>query len=259
MKLCRLLPLVLLLVSIQFARAKDAAPAYPPLAEVKAKLLAQLDRPRVPLDPQVSLVEPSEPGLVVERLTIASEKKPSGSIERVPILIIRPEDTAKPKPLVIVLHGTGGNKEGQKQWLARVARLGMIGLAIDARYHGRGPAGPGGLGLCGRDHQSLADEGRGAAGTSLLFRHGVGPVAGAGLCRHAARRRSEADRDDGVSMGGIETWLAAAVDERVERGHPLLSACKAFAGAWGTIAGKVGRARFRAPTTRPPATWASRK
>src|ERR1700733_6163747 len=131
MKSSRSLLALLLLVLVQQARAEDPAPDYPPPAEVKEKLLKQLDRPKVPLDPQVSLVAPSEPGL-----TIASEKKASGSIERVPILIVRPEDTKTPKPLVIVLHGTGGNKEGQKQWLQRVARLGMIGLAIDARYHG---------------------------------------------------------------------------------------------------------------------------
>ena len=128
----RCLAAVLLLLWGHVARGEEAARPYPPPAEVRAKLLSQLDRPRVPLDPQVRLVEPVEKGFVIERLSIASERKANGQLERVPILIIRPKDVSQPRPLVIVLHGTGGNKEAQREWLFRVARLGMIGLAIDA-------------------------------------------------------------------------------------------------------------------------------
>ena len=55
MYLCRCLPAVLLLFVGQVARGDETPKPYPPPAEVRAKLLAQLDRPRVPLDPQVRL------------------------------------------------------------------------------------------------------------------------------------------------------------------------------------------------------------
>ena len=35
-----------------------------------------------------------------------------------------------------MLHGTGGNKEGQRSWLTDLAKRGIAGVAIDARYHG---------------------------------------------------------------------------------------------------------------------------
>jgi hypothetical protein len=47
------------------ALADETARPYPPPAEVKAKLLSQLDRPRVPLDPQIQLVEPADKDLML--------------------------------------------------------------------------------------------------------------------------------------------------------------------------------------------------
>src|SRR5262249_48380585 len=35
-----------------------------------------------------------------------------------------------------VLHGTGGSKEGVRGWLDELAGRGLVGVAIDARYHG---------------------------------------------------------------------------------------------------------------------------
>ena len=40
-----------------------------------------------------------------------------------------------------MLHGTGGNKDGQKTWLTDLAKHGIIGVAIDARYHGERAGG----------------------------------------------------------------------------------------------------------------------
>src|SRR5262249_26431178 len=113
---------------------------YPPPSEVRAAFLKLLDRPKVPLEPMVKDTK-TENGLVVEHLSIASEKKADGSIERVPILIVRPEKPAKKLPAIISLHGTGGNKEGQKALLVQFAQKGFIGVAIDARYHGERSAG----------------------------------------------------------------------------------------------------------------------
>ena len=40
------------------------------------------------------------------------------------------------RPVVVALHGTGGNKESQLTLLKELAGLGFIGVAIDGRYHG---------------------------------------------------------------------------------------------------------------------------
>ena len=42
----------------------------------------------------------------------------------------------KRRPAVIVLHGTGGTKEGARSWLEELAAKGFIAVAIDGRYHG---------------------------------------------------------------------------------------------------------------------------
>src|SRR5205814_7534576 len=85
--------------------------------------------------------EKDDDGLVTEKLSFVSEKRPDGEPERVPVLLVRPEKVKKKLPVVIVLHGTGGNKEGQKPWLAHLAKRRIIGVAIDGRYHGERAGG----------------------------------------------------------------------------------------------------------------------
>src|SRR5262245_49805701 len=112
------------------------SPQYPPPGEVRAAFLKLLDRPKVPPHPK-SLENRLDPdGLLSERLTFASEKKPDGSMERVPVLVVRPGSGGGKRPAVIVLHGTGGNKDGVRSWLVELAKRGMVGVAIDARHHG---------------------------------------------------------------------------------------------------------------------------
>src|SRR5437899_1343140 len=77
--------------------------------EVRAGFLKLLDRPRVPLDVQSVSTTTSKDGFVHEHLTFASEKKADGSIERVPVIVVRPAKIEKKLPAVIVLHGTGGS------------------------------------------------------------------------------------------------------------------------------------------------------
>src|SRR3954468_2565786 len=57
-------------------------------AEVKASFEKLLDRPRVPLDVVVEGVQ-TDKGLTTERLSFASEKKADGTVERVPVLVVR--------------------------------------------------------------------------------------------------------------------------------------------------------------------------
>jgi len=119
----------LLLIWTPFLVAQQSAPSYPPPAEVKAAFLKLLDRPRVPLDAKLMDAK-TEDGLVFENLSFASEKKADGSIERVPVLLVRPEKESGKRPAVIALHGTGGNKEGQKALLVQLARKGYVVTSV---------------------------------------------------------------------------------------------------------------------------------
>src|SRR6185295_789013 len=107
----------------------------PPVAQVRESFLKQLDRPKIAADPVV-IGTKTNGGFVTEHFTIATEKKRSGQVERMPVLLVRPEKAEGRLPAVVVLHGTGGNKEGQLGWCMNLAKRGMIGIAIDARYHG---------------------------------------------------------------------------------------------------------------------------
>src|SRR5437588_6515722 len=104
---CRSL-IVLLLVSLPLQGRADEAKGYPAPAEVRAAFLKLLDRPKVSLDVKVVNTTTSKDGFLHEHLTFASEKKADGTIERVPVIIVRPAKVEKKLPAVIVLHGTGG-------------------------------------------------------------------------------------------------------------------------------------------------------
>lgn len=196
-------------------------PAYRPPAEVKAAFLKLLDRPKVPLDVQVAKTEPDPAGPVIERLSIASEKKADGSIERVPLLIVRPKSTSR-LPAVIVLHGTGGSKEGQRGWMTDLAKRGIMGVAIDARYHGERSGGAKGA------------EAYVAAITKAWkapepHEHPFYFDTCWDLWRTVDYLATREDVDPerlgmiGFSMGGIETWLAASVDERIKVAVPAIA------------------------------------
>ncbi len=206
------------------------APPVLSAAETRAAFHALLDRPKVPLDVRPSGREvDGKTGLVIERLSFATERKADGTTERVPALVVRPPDdpagAVKRRPAVVVLHGTGGNKEMMRGWLVDLARLGFVALAIDGRYHGE-------------------------RGTAVV---GVGPLAYFSAITRAWRSppgmpqehplyydtcwdvwrtldyletRDDVDRSRlglaGVSKGGIETWLATAADERVAAAVPMI-------------------------------------
>jgi dienelactone hydrolase len=192
----------------------DTAPSYPPPAEVKASFLKLLDRPRAPLD--VKADEPkAEDGLVTEHLSFASEKKADGRIERVPCLIVRPEKVDRKLAAIVVLHGTGGSKDGQKAWLTRLAKQGFLAIAIDARYHGERSGGAKGAAAY---NEAILRAWRTKPGETM--EHPFYYDTCWDLWRTADYLQSRPDVDPeklgmiGFSMGGIEAWLAGAVDPR---------------------------------------------
>lgn len=194
----------------------------PPPSAVKVEFLKLLDRPKVPLDPSVRSQIRGE-GLMTERLDFATEKQADGTIERVPTLLVRPETPQGRLPAVIVLHGTGGNKEGSRGWLEDLAKRGIIGVAIDGRYHGERAGGAKGaeayLAAITAAWKTKPDEPQ---------PHPFYYDTCWDIWRTIDYLQTRDDIDPerigmiGFSKGGIETWLAAAVDDRVKVAIPAI-------------------------------------
>jgi dienelactone hydrolase len=215
--------LALFLVTSAHLRAEEPPRTYPPPAEVRAAFLKLLDRPRVPLN--IREKEPQRDGrLVTEHLSFASEKKPDGNEERVPVLLVRPEKVTRKLPAVIVLHGTGGSKEGQRSWLVNLARRGIIGVAIDARYHGERAGGAKGAAAY---NAAIVRAWQSKPGEPQEHPFYFDTVWDLWRTLDYLQTRDDVDGKRlgmiGFSMGGIETWLAASVDERVRVAIPAIA------------------------------------
>jgi dienelactone hydrolase len=212
-----------LIPGLIIAAEEGGAAKYPPPAEVKAAFLKMLDRPRTP--PNVKEGETkTEQGLVELKLSFASEKRSDGTEERVPVLIVRPDKGLERFPCVIVLHGTGGNKEGQRGFLVELARRGIMGVAIDARYHGERSGG-----AKGSEAYVAAITRAWQAKPGEKQEHPFYYDTCWDLWRTLDYLQTRPDVDPerlgmiGFSMGGIQTWLAAAADERVKVAVPAIA------------------------------------
>lgn len=181
-----------------------------------------LDRPKVSLSPrEISKVASGD--FIVETLDFASEKKTDGSFERVPTLIVSPKERKTKRPAVIMLHGTGGNKEALKSWLDDFAKRGWIGVAIDARHHGARSGGKKGSEAY---NDAIAQAWRSPKDKPQAMPFYFDTCWDLWCTVDYLLQRSDVDPNKiamaGISMGGIETWLAASVDERVAVMVPLI-------------------------------------
>jgi dienelactone hydrolase len=179
----------------------------------RAEFLKLIDRPRAPLAPEAQ-ESGSTDGLTQTHFTFAADAE-----QRVPGILVKQTKSSGRRPVVVALHGTGGNKEGQLALLKELAGLGFIGVAIDGRYHGeRTKAGKGSAEYSesilrayrtGREHPFLYDT--------------VWDVLR--LIDYLETREDvDAKRIGliGFSKGGMETYLAAAVDPRVAVAVPCI-------------------------------------
>ena len=202
-----------------------ATAATQPRRELFLKLLG---RPRV--EPAVQFNADGS------RFSFMSEKD-----ERVPALLVKP--TTQPAagqrhPVVIALHGTGGTKESQLPLLRALAARGFLGVAIDARHHGeRTKAGKGSAEYRqailrawregGRDNSARGDGAHSDAQPSRraypFFYDTVWDVM---RLIDYLETRDDVDPSRigliGTSKGGIETYLAAAADERIAAAVPCI-------------------------------------
>ncbi len=211
--------IVITSVGLRPPLARSAEPLAPEKA--KAAFLKLLDRPKVPA--AVEEAKPTEKGkLVYSRWSFASEKK-DGIVERVPVLMVAPAGAKGKLPVMIVLHGTGGSKEGVQSWLEDFAKQGIIGVAIDARYHGgRANAGKGSTAYVA----AITKAWQVPAGKPMEHPFYYDTVWDLWRLLDVLEARDNIDAKRmgmmGISMGGIQTWLAASVDDRVKVAAPLI-------------------------------------
>jgi len=117
-----------------------------------------------------------------------------------------------------VLHGTGDSKEGMLQLLTALANRGFLAVSIDGRYHGERATRSGGY------SNAIAAAYRTGKGHPFLY-DTVWDVL-----RLVDYLVTRADSDPariglmGISKGGMETYLASAVDPRIAVAVPVIGA-----------------------------------
>jgi len=204
-RLVRSLALVLLALQVSLAAFADGS-----TSDTRAAFLQVIDRPRVAPKPELTEMPPVE-GLRKYHLWFSSD-----ATERVPGYLLLPDAATFKgrRPVVIVLHGTGGNKDGGQiaEIALRAAKAGFIGVAIDGRFHGeRTKAGTGSA----EYNDAIALAFKTGAGHPFFY-DTVWDVMR--LIDYLGTRKDvDAARIGltGISKGGIETYLTAAADPRV--------------------------------------------
>ena len=218
----RLFFLAILVVLPQTLHAQDVG-KYSSPAQVKTAFKKLLDRPIVPLDVKITLSKNIGDGMVLEQLTFASEKK-NGVVERVPTLVLRPEKSDGKRPAVIVLHGTGGTKDSQVGFMKELVKRNIIGVAIDARYHGGRAGGAKGAAAY---NEAITKAWLTKAGEPMEHPFYYDTCWDLWRLADYLETRPDVDAKNlgmiGFSMGGIQTWLAASVDERIKVSVPAIA------------------------------------
>jgi len=179
-------------------------------ADTQAEFLRLIDRPRVALEARVE-AGLSEAGLVETRFSYASD-----ATTRVPGLIVKSATAGGGRRAVVVdLHGTGGNQRSDLPFLRQLAGAGFLAVSIDAPWHG----------------ERADSRGKAARYQDAIFEawqagdrpHGhpffYDTVWDVMRLLDFLETRSDVDPQRiglyGVSKGGIETYLTAAVEPRI--------------------------------------------
>ena len=172
-----------------------------------------IHRPRVPLAATVEEL-PATNGLAQFHFSFAADVE-----QRVPGLLLKQELSRGRRPVVIALHGTGGTKQNMLSLCRKLADAGFIAVAIDARYHGeRTKAGKGTA-----EYEDAIVRAWRLGGEHPLYFDTVWDVM---RLVDYLKTRKDVDPNRigliGISKGGIETYLAAAVDQRIAVAVPCI-------------------------------------
>src|SRR5947209_4918480 len=111
-------------VAILLAIIVRSAAAAP--ADTRAAFLKMIDRPRV--EPAVKEKQSEADGLTRIDFSFASE-----SGQRVPSILLKKPGAGR-RAIVIVLHGTGGNKEKELPYAKQLVAREFIAVTIDGRF-----------------------------------------------------------------------------------------------------------------------------
>jgi predicted esterase len=184
-------------------------------ADSRTDFLKLIDRPRVAL---ASDVKEKSSGDGITRFDFAYS---ADANNRVPgILLKSTAASAARRPVVICLHGTGNNKTTDLTFLTELARAGFIAVSIDARYHGeRAKSGRGSAEYVDAILQAYR-----TGGEHPFFYDTVWDVM-----RLVDYLETRDDVDPkriglfGISKGGIEAYLTAAVDPRIAVTVPCIA------------------------------------
>ncbi|MFM8470673.1 MAG: alpha/beta hydrolase family protein [Limisphaerales bacterium] len=182
-----------------------SSPAAEP-SDTRAAFLKLLDRPRVELAAEVKPPAGTN-GLRAVQFSFASEAD-----VRVPGVLVKRGEAEGRRPVVIVLHGTGANKESQLSLLQDLAKRGFLAVAIDGRHHGaRTKAGSGSA----EYHEAILNAWFGSKKLPFLY----DTVWDVMRLVDWLGTRDDVDAARvgliGFSKGGMEGYLAAAVDARI--------------------------------------------
>ncbi|KAH8954314.1 hypothetical protein BDL97_08G073300 [Sphagnum fallax] len=145
-----------------------------------------------------------------EDLILTTEEGEQG---RVPVLIIRPKTsgtvTTAPRPAVVCLHSTGNSKETMRPFMEAYASSGYVAVAIDARHHGDR----------GHSPHAYAEALVAAWETGEEMPFIFDTVWDIIKLMDYLTTRPDIDPKHigmmGISLGGMNTWFAAAADPRI--------------------------------------------
>lgn len=205
MRVLTLFAVLALNPSILLAQVPDAA-------RIRAAFLQMIARPRVPLAPETKPRLDSG-AYRAEQFSFASEAG-----ERVPGVFFKSAAAADRRPAVILLHGTGSRKEEFLALMRTFADRGFATAAIDARHHGARMSGAGNE----QYFAALLATYRTGKGRPYLY-DTVWDVM-----RLVDYLETRPDVDSkrigvmGISKGGTEAYLAAAVDPRIAAVVPII-------------------------------------
>lgn len=178
----------------------------------RADFLKLVDRPRVALAPHVDQMANTN-GLTQFHFSFASDAS-----NRVPGILLASTNFSGRRPVVIALHGTGGSKGNMLSLCRKLVEVGFIAVAIDGRYHGERKSGKGQT-----EYEDAIVRAWHDSGEHPFYYDTVWDVM-----RLVDYLSTRDDVDParigliGISKGGIETYLAAAADERIAVAVPCI-------------------------------------
>ena len=169
-----------------------------------------VNRPSVALAPQVGATVITN-GLALYHFSFSSDAD-----DRVPGILIEPLNFTGRRPVVITMHGTGGDKEGMIPLCRKLAERGFIAVAIDGRYHGERKSGKNDY------NDAIVKKYRGGEGHPFYY----DTVFDVMRLVDYLQTRYDVDAHRigliGISKGGIETYLTAAMDKRIAVAVPCI-------------------------------------